>query len=226
MHRRTLGRLAALLLALVLVSGGSCDPVTPPDTSPGALDLKVIILDLTPTPSDGKVIVGMQFMSGGQVANVGTNVATCDGVNLTQNALLGNAYAERVPLRAPGQQYHFAYQHGGTTVTVDVPAPARPTITSPAPNAQVARSTTFTVTYPPGSGAAVIVSTDSSQGSNEHGEQPDTGTYGNINTTGVAAGAGSVALKRVFRQTLAGTAFKSATSEVTTMSGRVPITWV
>lgn len=207
------------------MTGGSCEPATPSDTSPGALDLKVIILDLEANPSDGKVIVGMQFSSGGKAANVGTNVATCDGVNLTQNVLLGNAYAERVPLRAPGQLYHFTYQHGGTTVTVDVPAPARPTVTSPAPNAQVPRSTTFTVTYPPGSGAAVIVGTNSTKGYNEHGEQPDTGTYGNIDVTGATAGAGSVALKRIFRPVLTGTAFKSAVAEVTTMSGRVPITW-
>lgn len=215
----------AVSAALMVVSGGSCDPVTPSDTSPGALDLKVIILDLEPNPTDGKVIVGMQFLSGGKPANVGTNVATCDGVNLTQNVLIGNAYAERVPLRAPGQLYHFTYQHGGTTVAVDVPAPARPTLTSPAPNAQVPRSTTFTVTYPPGGAAAVVVSTSSAQGSNEHGEQPDNGTYGNVDMTGAAAGAGSVALKRIFRPVLTGTAFRSATAEVTTMSGRVPVTW-
>lgn len=219
--------LGTTLTAAVLVTAGAgaCTPPTAADTSPGALDLKVIVLDLTPTPSDGKVIVGMQFLSGGQVVQVGVNVSTCDGVTLTQNALIGNAYAGRVPLRAPGASYHCAYQHGGTTTTVDVPAPARPTITSPAPNAQVVRGAAVTVTYPIGGGAAVVVGTTTTNGYTEHAEQPDNGTYGGLDMTAQPAGPGTVALKRIFRPTFSGTGFRSATGDISTKSGDVPVVW-
>lgn len=225
MRWRTLGTALIGLAALIVAGGGSCTPATASDTSPGALDVKAIVLDLTPTPTDGKVIVGMQFLSGGIVVQVGTNVATCDGVTLTQNALIGNAYAARVPLKSPGQSYHFAYQYNGTTTTLDVPAPARPTITSPAPNAQVARTAAVTITYPPGGGAAVIVGTTTANGYTEHGEQPDSGTYGNVDMTAQPVGAGSVGLKRIFRPTFTGTGFKSAVGDISTKSADVAVTW-
>jgi hypothetical protein len=213
------------LAALFDTSCQSCQAPVATDTSPGALDVKLIVLDLEPTPSDGKVIVGMQFFSNGNIVQVGTGVANCDGVNLTLNPLIGNAYAERVPLLSPGLSYHFAYIYGSTTTTVDVPAPPRPTITSPAPNQSVARTATVSVTYPPGGGAAVIVGTTTTDGYTEHAEQPDNGTYSNVDMTAEPAGAGSVKLKRIFRPTFSGTAFKSAVGEVTTASADVPVVW-
>jgi hypothetical protein len=223
MRWQALGTTIIGLAALVVAT--SCEAPVATDTSPGALDVKLIVLDLEPTPSDGKVIVGIQFFSSGNVVQVGTGVANCDGVNLTPNALLGNAYAERVPLRSPGQAYHFAYKHGSTTTTVDVPAPTRPTITSPSPNQPVARTATVSVTYPPGGGAAVIVGTSTTNGYTEHGEQQDNGTYSNVDMTAQPAGAGSVKLKRIFRSTFSGTAFKSAVGEVTTGSAHVSVVW-
>lgn len=220
------GRMAISMMTLTLLSAGSCQPATAADTSPGMLDLKIILLDLDDHPTDGKVIVGMQFWSGGKVVQVSTSdIAMCDGVTLTQNALLGNAYAERVPLRAPGQNYHFSYQHSGTTVTVDLVAPARPSITTPTPNASVPRTATVTVTYPTGAGAAVTVTTRTGAGSTTHAEKPDNGTYGSIDLTAAPASSGSVALSRIFRPVISGTAFRSAVGEMTTMSADVPVTW-
>jgi hypothetical protein len=168
----------------------------------------------------------MQFLSGGQAAQVGANdIAMCDGVKLTQNVLVGNAYAERVPLRSPGQKYHFTYQHNGTTVAVDVVAPSRPSITTPTANASIPRSANVAVTYPTGGGVAVTVTTTTGAGSTRLAEKPDTGVYANIDVSTAPPGAGGVALSRIFRPILSGTAFKSAVADVTTMSDRVPVTW-
>ena len=230
-YREPMIRRAAAVAALGLALGGmlaagSCEPETAKDTSPGALDVKLIVLDLEAQPSDGKVIVGIQFLSGGSVVDVGSgDIALCDGVTLTRNALLGQAYAGRVPLRPAGQSYRFEYKRGSTTTTVDLPAPARPTLTSPAPGSTLARTMPLQVTYPAGGGAAVIVSTSSPAGSNDHGERPDNGSYGPVDVSAFQAGTGHVALKRVFRPQLSGTTFRSAVGDLTTMSARAPVTW-
>src|SRR5262245_31525995 len=111
---------ARRLLALAFVSTAALAACGPPAVVTGpssGLTTTVNILDVTETPSDGKVIAVMQFFQGGKVVQIGDATMTCNGVTLTYNGLL-SGYAERVPLVATGGTYTF--RHTRSAVNSDV----------------------------------------------------------------------------------------------------------
>jgi hypothetical protein len=217
---------AAIVLAAVLGSTAACNkPVSPADTSPGALDVKISVLDIYPQNNDLAVV--MQFLSGGQVVQFsGGETVTCNNVTLPFNALF-SGYSDRVPQVAPGGKYRFVYTRNGTPTTVEVTAPARPVILTPAAGAQVTRTTSMTIGYVAGSGQAVTGGASdatSSAGGAGPNEQPDNGQYTGLNTTTLAAGTGSVSVARILRFPDTSTAFKSVAVEYRVSASR-SVTW-
>ncbi len=216
--------LLATVLAAVLGSTVACNkPVSPADTSPAALDVKISVLDTD--PKQNTLAVVMQFLSGGQIVQfAGGESVSCNNVALTFNALV-SGYAERVPLLAPGGKYRFTYTRNGTPTTVEVTAPPRPVLLTPPPNAQVPRTTNLTITYTPGNGAAVRGSAgDGSTGLGGPGEQPDNGQYTGFDVTSLKAGPGTIGLTRILRLADTTTAFKSVNVEYSVSTDRA-VTW-
>lgn len=216
--------IGALALAFALTTVAACNkPVSPADTSPGALDVKVSVLDTD--AQQNTLAVVMQFFSGGSVAQFsGGETVTCNNVTLTFNGLVCG-YAGRVPLLAPGGTYRFAYTRNGTQTAVDVTAPPRPAILTPPANATVARTTNLTIAYSAGGAAAVRGSaSDGSTGLGGPGEQPDNGTYTGLDVSSLKAGPGSIGLTRILRFAQSGTAFKTAAVEYNVSADR-PVTW-
>lgn len=112
MHLSSAKQFAVLLVVLLAMWGMGCNGCQPPatvDEPASNLDVNFAVLDITETPSDGKVIAVMQLLKNGTVVQFGSNAsATCNGVALTYNALT-TGYAERVPLLAVGGTYNFRY---------------------------------------------------------------------------------------------------------------------
>ncbi len=221
--RQLVRSLGLVALGAALVTAACSNPVSPTDTSPGALDVRISVLDVYPNQNDLAVV--MQFLSGGKVVKFATGeTVTCDNVALSFNGLT-SGYAGRVPQLAPGGKFQFVYTRSGTQTTVAVTAPPRPAILTPAANANVPRTTSLTITYTPAGGAAVRGSaSDASASAGSPGEQPDSGQYTGLDVTSLKAGPGSVGLTRILRYTDTSTAFKSVAVEYTVSSDR-PVTW-
>src|SRR5437868_5447837 len=137
-----------LLLAFAsTVALAGCGPM-PTVTGPSSgLATTVSIVDITETPSDGKVIAVMQFSRGGKTVQIGDATMTCNGVPLTYNGLLFG-YAERVPLVATGGTYTFRHARSGVNSDVAVTVPPRPVFSAPTiAGATLARSSSFTIHY-------------------------------------------------------------------------------
>ena len=212
------------LFLLVLFSGCTNAWVTPADTSPSNLDLKLVVLD-HPASSDGKNIVVAQFQNGGKAVRfAGTESVTCNGVPLPLNeALFG--YAERVPIQPVGGSYQFVYTHSGTPSTITLPVPARVVFTSPTAGATVARNSNMTISYVPGAGTGVNASGVGPAGNlNRNVFLPDNGTYTGMDSSTFGTGAGTLSLTRRFETPLGGTGFRSAVTQYDSTS-TINVTW-
>jgi hypothetical protein len=220
---RSLIRSLGVVAFGVMLMTTACNPTSPTDTSPGALDVRISVLDIYPNQNDLAVI--MQFLSGGNVVKfVNGETVTCNNVALSYNGLT-SGYAGRVTQVAPGGKYRFVYTRSGTQTTVEVTAPPRPAILTPAANAQVPRTTNLTITYTSAGGAAVRGgASDASSSAGNPGEQSDNGTYTGLDVSSLKAGPGLVSLTRILRSTDTSTAFKSVAVEYD-VSSEIPVTW-
>jgi hypothetical protein len=198
--------------------------ITPADTSAGALDAKVVVLDF-PTSSDGKNIVVMQFSAGGKpVKFAAGETVTCNGVPLPLNELMFG-YAERVPIVPVGGSYHFVYTRSGVPTSINQVVPPRVVFTSPTAGATVTRSNNLTITYVADAGTGINASGSGPAGNlNRNVFQPDNGTYTGLDTSTFGAGPGEVSLERRFEGPISGTAFHSASRQYNSWS-RINVNW-
>ena len=188
------------------------------------LDVNFAVSDVTETPSDGKVIVVMQFLQGGSVVQLGSDATvTCNGVPLTFNALF-SGHAARVPLQQPGGVYAFSHSRGGVNTNVSITAPPRPVFSAPTTaGATLARTSGFTIHYVAGTGTAVIG--DASDGTHSlNNSQPDNGAFTGLDVSGFNAGPGTLSIQREIQNPITGTGFHSA-AEKYFVTKMVAITW-
>ncbi|TMQ06833.1 MAG: hypothetical protein E6J91_37130 [Deltaproteobacteria bacterium] len=214
------------LLTLAFASTAALAACGPPATVTGpssGLSTTVNIIDITETPSDGKVIAVMQFSQGGKTVQIGDATMTCNGVALTYNGLLFG-YAERVPLVATGGTYRFRHTRSGVNSDVNVTVPPRPVFAAPTTaGATLARSASFTIHYVADGGTAVRGdASDPSHSKND--SQADDGTHDGLDTSGFTPGPGTLSLTRTLQAAVAGTPFSSATSKFDT-GKTIAITW-
>ena len=222
--RRTLERLSVLILLALVLPGCPNSYVTPADTSAANLDVKLVVID-TPTSSDGKNVVVMQFLFGGKpVQFAGTETASCNGVGLTLNGLVFG-YAERVPSVPVGGTYHFVYTHGGVPTAIDLVVPPRVVFTSPMAGATLARNNNMTIHYVADGGSGVDAGgSTSAVGLARNVFEPDNGTYTGLDTTSLGTGAGTLSLTRRFETTPTGTGFHAVSTQYDSIS-EIHVTW-
>lgn len=208
---------------VVWVAG--CEPAPIVDVAAADLDVRVSLLDLEEAPSDGTVLATMQFFQGADDVELssGTSI-TCNGVPLPYNGLIF-AHAGRVPLVAEGDSYEFLHSRAGVDTTLLLTVPARPALVAPTDEgATVAITSDLTIAYTPGAAAAVRGSAGDAATGIAGDEQPDDGSYEGFDVSDLVAGAGSIGITRIFRDTPSGTGFASA--ETTYESGAsVDVTW-
>jgi hypothetical protein len=213
-----------LLLSAVMTGCSGCQAPPVVDVPASSVDVKISVLDIEEVPSDGKVIVVMQFFQGGSVVQMSAGIAvSCNGVPLTWNGLLGG-HAERIPIQPVGGAYACSFVRGIVTTTANVTVPPRPVFVSPTvAGAALVRSTSFTIHYMAGTGSSVRG--DASDGTNsKNNSQPDDGTFDNLDISGFNAGPGTISITRTIEGTLPGSGFLSAKSHYDT-NKRVAITW-
>jgi hypothetical protein len=208
-------------LRLVLLVLAACPPSVDETDRPAAmLTAALVVLDTSAAPSDGKVAVIAELAYNGTVVDAGGNATvSCNGVPL---GFGGIGYEGRVPLAA---SYAFVHTRAGVTSTALVTAAARPVVTAPASGDLVTRTSSLTVRYQAGAGARVRATASDGATAVAGSDQPDTGTYTGVDTSGLRPGAGTVGVTRDIEAVLTGTGFASARSTVTTSSVDVPVTW-
>ena len=188
------------------------------------LDVNFSISDITEAPSDGKVIVVMQFLQSGNVVQLASDATTsCNGVALTYNGLLfGNA--ARVPLVPGGGVYAFSYSRSAVITNVSITVPPRPVFSSPTVNgATITRTNSLTIHYVSGTGTAVFGG--ASDGThNLNNSQPDNGTFVGLDVSGFNTGAGSLSIQRELQNPITGTGFHSATEKFY-ITKEAAVTW-
>jgi hypothetical protein len=221
------GRLVPLVvLSGLLAALPACHPPAIVDLPASGLDVTITVLDVTPTPSDGKVIVAAQFFSGGKVVQLGSAAAvTCNGIALLWNGLL-SAHAERVPLVAVGGTYTVRHVRAAVTATATLVVPPRPVISLPLAGATVTRSANVMVTYVPASSAGVRASASDGSTASGGNVEPDNGNYTGLNASSLKAGPGTIGLTREITGTLTGTGFNSAKTSYTVGSLDIPVSWM
>lgn len=134
----------------VSLSDGPDVPVILRNPSPSALDISLSVTFDQPTAGDPAMTeVGLGFRSGGKVVQfTGDERLTCQGAALS----LKDRFAVFQALRAPTAQMTGAtircdYTAGGVVAGIALQLPATPAITSPLPDARVARGARTLVTY-------------------------------------------------------------------------------
>jgi len=219
------GRVLVVVLVCWL-SLARCKPTPVVDLPASDLDAKIVIGDADPMPSDGKVLVGVQFFHNGQYVQLGGSATVkCNGTVLPFSAL---GYLARVPIVPVGGGYTFVHTRGSVTSSIPVTVPPRPVILSPANGATVTRSAGVTITYTADGGSDVTGGASGNNGSSavamSGNAQPDNGTYTGLNTASFVPGAGSVDLTRKLASTPSGTGFNSVSVQYSTGS-KVNVTW-
>lgn len=213
---------AALCVSLAGCSG--CQPPSTVDAPASALEVKVSVLDIAEVPSDGKVIVVMQFFQGGSVVELASSITLrCNGIPLPWNGLVAG-HAERIPIQPVGGTYTCTFTRGLTTNTVAVTVPARPVFSAPTvAGATLARSGSFTIRYVPGTGTSVRGSaSDASNSANN--SQPDDGTHDGLDVSAFSAGPGTLSITRTLEWAVTGTGFGAASVKYDT-NKQIAITW-
>lgn len=212
--------------AVALCLASKCPPPPDVDVPASELSLSIVISDGEQNPTDGKVLVGVQFLRNGKVVHLGGPTIACNGTALPATAL---GYIARVPIQAVGGMYTFVYTRAGTPTSVAVTVPSRPAITSPTSNATMARASDFTILYSAGTSAGVNgdafgPKAGSGTISVTAGTQPDDGSYSGLNTLSFDPGPGFVTISRKVTPTVSNGGFQAVTTNYTTGS-RVSVTW-
>jgi hypothetical protein len=221
-------RLAIGVFTLALaVSWGGCNGCHDPaavSAAASSLDVNFAVSDITETPSDGKVVVVMQFLQNGTLVQLASDaVVTCNGVPLTYNGLL-SGHAARVPLVPTGGTYTFTHTRSAVVTNVNITVPPRPVFVAPTVNgATLARTNNFTIHYVAGTGVSVIgYANDATHGLNN--TQPDNGAFTGLDVSGFTAGPGTLSIQRHLEIPHTGTGFHSA-MEKFFISKTAAITW-
>jgi hypothetical protein len=232
MNSHTPGFIRTLALNALVVLLGAClagcsGCQAPPivDAPASNVDVKISVLDIAEAPSDGKVIVVMQFFQAGKVVQMASNIAlSCNGVPLTWNGLVAG-HAERIPIQPSGGTYACSFVRGIVTTTANVTVPPRPVFVSPTiAGAALLRSTSFTIHYVAGTGTSVRG--DASDGTNsKNNSQPDDGTHDGLDVSGFAPGPGTLSITRTLEGILPSSGFLSARSLYDT-NKTISITWL
>ncbi|HMK39767.1 MAG TPA: hypothetical protein VK569_10525 [Bacteroidota bacterium] len=202
-----------MILSLSFWGAGCSGCQNPSTVSAPASQVDVIlsVSDISETPSDGKVLVVMQFQQNGTVVQLASDASTsCNGVALTYNGLVfGNA--GRVPLVAAGGTYAFTHIRSGVTTNVSITVPPRPVFSPPTVDgATIMRTSSLTIHYVAGTGVAVFGG--ASDGTHDlNNSQPDNGTFTGLNVSGFNAGPGTLSIQRELQFPVTGTGFHSAT---------------
>lgn len=225
LHVNSLFNAFLLIVSTVLMTGcNGCQAPAVVDEPASNLVARFNVLDITETPSDGKVIVVLQYSLGGNTVEVASNTSTtCNGVTLTYNDLV-LGYAERVPQVAVGGNYNFRHSRNGVNTDVSIPVPPRPVFATPTvAGATLARTNAFTIHYVAGTGTSVRG--DASDGTNsKNNTQSDDGTHDGLDVSGFTAGPGTLSITRVLEDPLTGTGFLSASKKFET-NKTINITW-
>lgn len=217
-----------MMVIMLGICGAGCTGCQAPatvDAPASAVNLKISVLDIAEMPSDGKVIVVMQFFQNGTVVEMAPNITlSCNGTPLTWNGLLGG-HAERVPIQAVGGTYACTFSRGGVNTTATVTVPPRPVFVLPTiSGALLARTGSFTIHYVAGSGISVRGNASDATNS-KNDSQPDDGTHDGLDVSGFVAGPGMLSITRTLEGILSGTGFLSAASHYET-NKQVAITWL
>jgi len=216
-------RATGLFLVLLVSFNGSCPPPSVVDEPASNLSATLTVVDITESPSDGKVPIIMQFFKNGKYVQLASNITvSCNGVNLP---LGGLGYAERVPLVATGGKYICVYSRNAVNSQINVTVPARPVVTAPAQGATVARSNNLTINYAADGGTGITGSGSDGATSVGHDTQNDTGTYTGLDVSSLQAGPGTVSITREFKNNIPGTGFISVEVKYTTSRTGNNVTW-
>jgi hypothetical protein len=213
------------LLGMCLAGCTGCNSPSVVDVPASNVDVKISVLDVTEAPSDGKVIVVMQFFQNGNVVQMSPSIGlSCNGVALTWNGLL-SGHAERIPIQPVGGTYSCLFSRGAVNTSANVAVPPRPVFVSPTVSgAGLARTSSFTIHYVPGSGTSVRGNASDATNS-KNNSQPDDGTHDGLDVSGFAAGPGTLSVTRTLEGILSGTGFLSATTHYDT-NKQISITWL
>jgi hypothetical protein len=216
-------------LASLAATTAACNPPPVVDVAPSSLDAKVSIIDTDPTPSDHKIIVAVQFFTGGNFVQLaGNSTVACNGTALPWNGL---GYMARVPIMGSGSSYVIQFTRNGSTTQFSVPVQARPVITSPAAGATVTRSSNLVIAYQPGGSSTVTgvrggaSGRQGSSGTSTSGnDQPDDGTYEGLNVSSFDAGSGSLDLTKHLTPTPSSSSFHAVEVKYDSGNHRA-VTW-
>jgi hypothetical protein len=219
-----LAKLGVVVLAFLLTYG-TCNPPPTVNIPASELGIKVNVLDVSESPSDGKVPVIVQFLSEGKFVRLGSSATvTCNGVTLKEDAL---GHTERVPIQPTGGTYSVEHKRSGFTTTVQVTVPPRPVFRSPTvAGASIARTSHLVIHYAPGGGTSVRGNASDGTTSRNN-SQPDDGTHEGLDVSGFNAGPGRLSLTRNLTDTQhsGGGGFASVQS-VFTRGRHIDITWL
>jgi hypothetical protein len=214
-----------MLLGLCLAGCSGCQSPSVVDAPASNVDVKISVLDIAEVPSDGKVIVVMQFFQNGNVVEMSSNISlSCNGTALSWNGLLAG-HAERIPIQPVGGTYSCIFSRGGVNTIANVTVPPRPVFAAPTVSgASLTRTSSFTIHYVAGTGTSVRG--DASDATNsKNNSQPDDGTHDGLDVSGFAAGPGTLSITRTLEGILSGTGFLSAKSHYET-NKQITITWL
>lgn len=214
-----------LVLCFSLAGCSGCQQPSVVDAPASALDVKIAVLDIAEVPSDGKVVVVMQFFQGSSTVELASSITVrCNGVVLPWNGLMFG-HAERVPIQPLGGTYSFTFTRGGVTTTANVTVPARPVFSSPTlSGTMLARSSTFSIHYVPGAGTSVRGGANDATNA-VNNSQPDDGTHDGLDVSAFVPGPGTLSITRTLEGALTGTGFASVKTKYDTNT-TIAITWL
>jgi hypothetical protein len=226
--------LAALGLPGLL---NGCHPVlivdTPPassglDAPASSLAVKITIVDVTATSSDGKAPVIMQFLTNGSPVQLSDNATvTANRDVLTWDGGVSGYAGRMAPIYGEFSNNYDSFKHwrNGVKSEVLIQRQHPPVILSPTAGATLTRSSNLPVTYVPGSGTGVRCNASDGSTVLRGNVQPDNGTCG-VDVRSLHNGPGSVSVTRELTITpnLFPDSFQSATADYT-IGASVTITW-
>jgi hypothetical protein len=209
------------LLAVLWLGLVACDPAPVLDAAASELDVQPAIIDLEPTPDDGKVPVVMLYFDGGTLVRLGAaSSVTCNGVALAFN---GVGYGARVPTVPAGGAFTFAHQRDGVTTELAITVPPRPVVTSPASGATLPR-TSVELRYVAATSAGVRPSASDGIDRVSGAEQADTGTAV-LDVSSLQAGAGTLDVARHITSAPTDSGFASVAATYTIASLPISVVW-
>ena len=206
--------------ALALIWCSSCGNTTFTGDPPENLEIQARFIDVD-MPSDGKIAVAVQFFQKGKFVDL-TSGATirCNGTELVHTQL---GYSGRVTAAVAGT-YEVAHELEGERTVLKATAPARPVITSPAANAQLARTAEQVIQFTADGGGTVRATAIGPSGSVMGEPTQASSGMTKVLASAVGAGNGSLVLTREIEVGVDGTGFAAA-SYLYSIDKRLPVVW-